>query len=1037
MKKRLFSLFVATCMVMTLLPMSAFADEPIEYQAQIGDKQFATLGAAIEAADDGDTVELLANITLPSLGVADIQQEGVITIDKNITLDGKGHSITTTADEDLEKAAWAHIIQIADDAEVNIKNLKLDGTQDASYGIDCIAGTKAILDEVTLTNFFDAGLRIDSATVEAGTLNISGCKEAGVKLDGEPCTFTWESGNITDVLRMGENASWTAPDGWYKILYADGVRYTPTAMGVYLESTTSYYASFDLALGASENKDTLKLMADLSDNFTISEKKEITIDLNGKTLTGLNQSPTPSKKAGTLTIHGQGTESEHTIENEGTLTIHGKGTVVNEASSGSALGNTGTAIIQNGTFSSNYMAIFNTDEAKLTIDDGTFSGVLAIANAGSLTVKGGTFSGDECAISNEPNGKLIIENGAFKGTNCAIGNSSGTVAINNGAFKSPKHAIMNNGGTVTITGGLFSSDVTYFVEAGYAVFPSGNTELPYEVREASILKNIVVTPGATVATLAEDLPEALDDNYVKLLEQTLTSEGLLVEANQVAADITQEDFDEAVEALEKELGSPLKGSDVTLYVLPYFTVHVTGATTEEEGQITTLTLDITPRVKTIASTAKEAEEILLDVEEINAVLLDDVALNSVITQATISIALPTEFNSVELQVRHVKDNGSVYYYEAEVEIPDGPRIATFTAIHGFSTFRLEEADDRELTIIYDSDLESVIYTITDVGTKLPTVSKSGYDFNGWIIEDNTYTTLTEGMWNTLMKSEQEDIEVNAIADFSRESSGGSSTTRYSIKSSAGKGGSISPSGSTSVKKGDDLTFTIWANKGYAIDEVLIDDKSVGQVSGYTFEDVSETHTISVTFIDADGLAFPFKDVPANHWAREPVAYVYYNGLFAGTSKTTFSPDVPMSRGMLVTVLYAMEGKPSVSDWSDFDDVASKAYYADAVDWAFKNDIIRGYSDSKFGPDDAISREQLTTILYQYADFKDYDIISSKSLDTFVDEDSVSKYAVTGMEWALANDLISGKGNNILDPKGNATRAEVATIMTSFYMNIVE
>ena len=184
-------------------------------------------------------------------------------------------------------------------------------------------------------------------------------------------------------------------------------------------------------------------------------------------------------------------------------------------------------------------------------------------------------------------------------------------------------------------------------------------------------------------------------------------------------------------------------------------------------------------------------------------------------------------------------------------------------------------------------------------------------------------------------------------------------------------------------------------------------------------------------IDNGNNAFPFMDVSEAHWAREAIGWANENGIFSGTSPTTFSPGISTSRGMVVAVLWRMEKNPLVIQDIRFTDVSTEAYYGKAVSWANENQVVLGYGNGLFGPNKTISREQMAAILYRYATMKGNDVSKQTPLDNFVDGGKTAGYAQNAMEWAVANNLISGKKNNVLDPKGNATRAEVAVILMRF------
>lgn len=193
-----------------------------------------------------------------------------------------------------------------------------------------------------------------------------------------------------------------------------------------------------------------------------------------------------------------------------------------------------------------------------------------------------------------------------------------------------------------------------------------------------------------------------------------------------------------------------------------------------------------------------------------------------------------------------------------------------------------------------------------------------------------------------------------------------------------------------------------------------------------------------TFIATTEKTMPFTDVNG-HWALEGIQYAYSNGLFAGTSSTTFSPDAAMTRAMLVTVLYRMEGTPAVTGTRSFTDVKAGQYYTDAVIWANANGIVGGYGNGLFGSNDSITREQMAAILYRYAQYKKYDVSVGENTNilSYTDAEHVSEYAIPAMQWACGAGLISGTTTTTLSPAGTATRAQVATILMRYMENVVK
>ena len=196
-----------------------------------------------------------------------------------------------------------------------------------------------------------------------------------------------------------------------------------------------------------------------------------------------------------------------------------------------------------------------------------------------------------------------------------------------------------------------------------------------------------------------------------------------------------------------------------------------------------------------------------------------------------------------------------------------------------------------------------------------------------------------------------------------------------------------------------------------------------------FKDIDSVY-IDARAVAGNSTGIPFKDVPPYKWFYGSVKWAYEKGLLTGISDTEFAPNEPMTRGMIVTVLYRMEERPEVNGDAVFADVNLSKYYAKGIEWAASENIVSGYTNGNFGPEDSITREQLAKILYRYAEYKGYDVTASKELTGFSDASKVASYAEKYMKWAVAEELIQGS-NGKLNPKGNATRAEIAAILKRF------
>ena len=179
----------------------------------------------------------------------------------------------------------------------------------------------------------------------------------------------------------------------------------------------------------------------------------------------------------------------------------------------------------------------------------------------------------------------------------------------------------------------------------------------------------------------------------------------------------------------------------------------------------------------------------------------------------------------------------------------------------------------------------------------------------------------------------------------------------------------------------------------------------------------------------------YSDVPTSgKWYSEAVYYATAKGYMAGTGNNKFSPDATVTRGTIAQILYAAEGKPAVSGKSQFADVGETKWYAKAVKWAADKGLVSGYGNGKFGPEDRITREQMVAIMMQYSKMKGYDTTAIADLSKFRDQNKISKWAVNAVKWGVSHKIVSGTDKGI-EPKGNATRAQIAVILQAYDKNL--
>ena len=276
-------------------------------------------------------------------------------------------------------------------------------------------------------------------------------------------------------------------------------------------------------------------------------------------------------------------------------------------------------------------------------------------------------------------------------------------------------------------------------------------------------------------------------------------------------------------------------------------------------------------------------------------------------------------------------------------------------------------------------------------------------------DDDNYTTLTG------------EVEL-----YHKSSSGGGwYDSYYTIKTTAGAGGSISPSGSVSVREGRDQTFTITPDKSYAVSNVKIDGKSIGAVKSYTFENVSRTHTIEVIFMKANGnpQTGVFVDVATGSYYEDAVDWAVENGITQGTDDTHFSPDGICTRAQAVTFLWRAAGSPKPETRTmPFTDVPAGSYYYDAVLWAVENDITKGTSDTTFSPNMTCTRAQIVAFLWRSEKSP-----AAGTANPFADVKSTAYYA-DAVLWAVKENITRGTTNTTFSPDADCTRSQIVTFL---------
>lgn len=931
-----------------------------------------------------------------------------------------------------------------------ITNCTLNSTDNGDWRVGVVVGT-ANVGEVALNNTTESGNTVTQTgkTAPAGQSNLYGRFVPGTTgklvIDG---TAVFDSSIVAVVDNKG-----------YKTL-AD-------------------------AVAAAQGGATVKLLKDVTEDVVIPAGKTITLDLNGKKLTNIRDNTiTNHGKIEIIDKTGKGvvdniTNAKTAITNDGTVVLRG-GTYTRSQEAGKDKDNGG---------GNSYYTILNDNGGSLTIYDGVtvynkghFSSM--IRNGGTagaeskLYINGGTFSGGINTVKNDESGYLNISGGDFSNTtqfvvmNWHKAEISGdaTFAVNDTAeavlFTSSYGGAATTKGELTISGGYFktATDTQDMIRDAYDANNKGTAYVSGGYFNKRFSGDFCAT-GLTVIDNDDKIykytvgtVEVKDENEIK----TGTQEGdTQADVSAIAADkqdaarevgesvtptkladttpITPDDKAQALTELVKKNkvtldtnGKIPENTTVTVVKETYLDVTVTGYDTANS----TVSMDIAPKYNLIA-VAKTGDN---QTAQVTLKSAQDAKVGS----TEVEVTLPEAFKGKKVYINH--NNGANLYVATADKTTGKVKFTT----NGFSPFTfaltnpdvvaevngnayktLQEAanaakDGDEITVIQNKNLDLTFTTTKSVKVTNKTNDKITVKFNGT----------------------NKDVAKDATETFSytKSSSGSSSSgkTTYKVTTSAVNNGGVNASPS-SAEKGATITITLSPDKGYKLDKLTVTDGSGKTVSTvkksdtvYTFTMPASAVKVGVSYVKATETPSKtkFNDVSANDWFASAVDYVTGKGMMNGTADNTFSPKANTTRGMIVTVLYRLENQPSTSAAS-FTDVASGAYYANAVAWANANGIVSGYGSGKFGPNDKVTREQLAAILYRYAQYKKYDVSVGEDTNilSYDDAQSISSYAIPAIQWACGAGVVTGKSGSKLDSKGNATRAEVAAMLMRFCENV--
>lgn len=885
------------------------------YAAKIGDTYYKTLADAVAAAQSGETVKLLKNVT----------SANILKINQSITLDLGDYTFELTGSGNTAQA-----IYINDGANVTIKANEKGGVKAATIALQVNAGGKLTIESGTYTGMYALAL-FSSDTKPAEAILNNGVFNGYIYTNGtghdDHITFNGGTYNEQVYLASGDKSTYTISNGTFK-------------------------NSLEIDAGR--------------------------LDISGGTFTA--------------NIDTSGNANHPVTNNNGSGAYVGT-LVVCKPDGSSATGYIGDAVVN--------------------ITGGTFENTFA--NGETIVVA--DFGKEQ---ENVGDAKVTIsDNAKIKGVVKAYASEN------------------NTGMNFSISGGYFTTDPSAYVASGYVAGTSDVSGYSYKVVAKTETGNVEVKPAVAKPEVKVDKIPQADKEKVAAAAATVSAPTLGAETGDIVKNINED----TANALIKK-ATTVQGDNKKLYVQSSLKVEPTAYDAENKK----LALEITPQYRVVASTADTADKIKLDgdTNTKNAQVVQDYQTMNITKATVVTMELPTGFavaDGDKLSIQHTKSNDKVEYYTGTVTKKDDKFYLTFTT-NGFSPFVISvpaasigenvyptlqaavENVKKNETIKLAKDVdEAIVVTVAKSINFKVDANKKKFDAKKNIVA-GTNTTVKVG------ETSPYTYEFTYTKPSSG-SSGGSSSgkTTYKVTTSAVNNGGVNASPSN-AEKGATITLTLSPDKGYKLDKLTVTDgsgKSVSTVKKsdtvYTFTMPASAVTVGVSYAKADETTSKttFNDVSANDWFASAVDYVTGKGMMNGTAANTFSPKANTTRGMLMTVLARHAGE---------DTTGGSVWYEKGMNWAKANGVSDGTN-----PQVNITREQLAAMLYRYAQNKKYDVSGAKSLDGYTDAQSVSSYAVPALQWANAAGVVTGKSGSKLDPKGYATRAEVAAMLMRFCENV--
>ena len=1043
MKRKLLSVFLSLCMMLTLVPgaLATGTEQPTDPTDSGGETSVtvndaSSLKSALESAAEGATITLGQDFSVEA------GPENNFTLSKPVTINGNGHTITRAFNEvSTDGYGDYEAVFVITSAGVTIQNVTLAGLdkgQKDEAGI-YISGNGTETSEITISACKFIGA--ETATAPSGGTGIISCGNSSAYLTVTDCQFT----NLKYGMYFN-GISQAAITG----NQIDGTKYT----GIYLEGSNVTIEDNVLTNIASENYDNAAYASGIyvgnsseSSAITIADSNEITLHENVT-----HGVPVVNAKAAKVgeTEYATIQEALNTIGESSSPTVTLLSDVVLSAPVQVPAGKEIT--IQG----ENHTILYPVSVGA------AFSGTNGISSNTKLTVNGVNFKISDAAESPATGFAVLVGEGT-NGVNIAMNGCSFTNLYAGVYFG---HVEAGSTGSISITDSTYhNSRYGYSIDevtngslvGGVTVSFTGNTTNGTAEKEP--WNSITVTSGTTTKgysswTAAYEAAQAGD---IITLNMDVATSALTIE-KQITLNGNGHTISYNGDASES---SPSNGALITIQGENANNVTIQNLTVDTQGKVK-------HGVQFYCVTDGQLEDATVNGGAYTSVIVNGAEVS--LTNCTLNPAKNAYANieygigsgvttQPEIILSNVTGNAEKPLVYADKTTADkfkaeGSENESYADIAEKINEKLTGAD---VTIIVTGDDGKVDEENSVVGTQLYTIT---LDANGGTVETSTLTTNNEGKLSDLPNPNHSNnkytfqywtlngTEVTEDTVFTGDAT---IVAQWSYSGGGGGGG-----GSVTTK----YTLTFDTNGGSAIAKVTKEkgttvdlEQYVPTREGYTFagwySDEALTQKVTSVKLNANTTVYakwtenavtptlPFTDVKSGDWFYEAVQYVYDKGMMTGVSADRFAPASTTTRGMIVTILYRLENEPAVSGGSAFTDVENGAWYADAVAWAAANDIVNGTSATTFAPNSPITREQMAAILYRYAAYKGYDVSQKADLSGYTDAASISGYAKDALAWANAQKLITGVTDTTLNPQGSATRAQVATILMRLCETVVK